>query len=196
MVDVGRRGRFRQRGIGRITSQPFRPDGGDIDLDASMDALAEARDGWCARPRAPADPGMAQAGHGRVLARRSQRVDGRSSAGDVGCGGGRRRACAADYSVLASAPTSSWPRPRTSPSWPTGRDRRPQPPRFGTTDLVGALRAATGQLRSTAGRRIVVLLSDCRATVPGDVLEAARALDELCIVAPADLPTRLVPWPC
>ena len=57
---------------------------------------------------------------------------------------------------------------------------------FGTTDLVGALRVATGQLqRSPAGRRIAVLLSDCRATVPGDVLGAARALDELCIVAPA-----------
>jgi Mg-chelatase subunit ChlD len=57
---------------------------------------------------------------------------------------------------------------------------------FGTTDLVGALRVATGQLqRSAAGRRIAVLLSDCRATVPGDVLGAAKALDELCIVAPA-----------
>ena len=57
---------------------------------------------------------------------------------------------------------------------------------FGTTDLAGALRVAGAQLqRSRAGRRIAVLLSDCRATVPGDVVAAARALDELCIVAPA-----------
>jgi uncharacterized protein with von Willebrand factor type A (vWA) domain len=57
---------------------------------------------------------------------------------------------------------------------------------FGTTDLAGALRAAGAQLqRSPAARRIAVLLSDCRATVPGDVVSVAKGLDELCIVAPA-----------
>ena len=57
---------------------------------------------------------------------------------------------------------------------------------FGTTDLAGALRVAGAQLqRSAAGRRVAVLLSDCRATVPGDVVAVARGLDELCIVAPA-----------
>jgi Mg-chelatase subunit ChlD len=57
----------------------------------------------------------------------------------------------------------------------------------GTTDLALALRAAGDQLRrSRAGRRLTVLLSDCRATVPGDFEGAARQLDELVIVAPAD----------
>ncbi len=57
---------------------------------------------------------------------------------------------------------------------------------FGTTDLALALAAAAEQLaRSRAGRRVTVLLSDCRATVPGDVTEAARALDELVVAAPA-----------
>jgi Mg-chelatase subunit ChlD len=57
---------------------------------------------------------------------------------------------------------------------------------FGTTDLAGAFDAARAQLaRSRAGRRITVLLSDCRATEPGDVAAAAEALDELVIVAPA-----------
>ncbi len=56
----------------------------------------------------------------------------------------------------------------------------------GTTDLAGALHAAGRQLaRSGAGRKITVLLSDCRATEPGDVVAAASALDELAIVAPA-----------
>ena len=36
----------------------------------------------------------------------------------------------------------------------------------------------------TVGRRIAVLLSDCRATVEGDVLVAAAALEELLIIAP------------
>jgi Mg-chelatase subunit ChlD len=56
---------------------------------------------------------------------------------------------------------------------------------FGTTDVAGALVAAADQLsRSRAGRKIVILLSDCRATVPGDIVGAARRLDELVIIAP------------
>jgi Mg-chelatase subunit ChlD len=56
---------------------------------------------------------------------------------------------------------------------------------FGTTDLAGALLAAGDQLsRTRAGRRITVILSDCRATVEGDVQAAARALDEVVILAP------------
>ena len=56
---------------------------------------------------------------------------------------------------------------------------------FGTTDLAGALQVAQLQLlRSRAGRRIAVLLSDCRATVDGDVAAAAGRLDELLIIAP------------
>ena len=56
---------------------------------------------------------------------------------------------------------------------------------FGTTDLSGALRTAHTQLaRSNAGRRIAVLLSDCRATVEGDVAQAAASLEELVIIAP------------
>jgi Mg-chelatase subunit ChlD len=56
----------------------------------------------------------------------------------------------------------------------------------GTTDLAGALHAAGQQLaRSSAGRKITVLLSDCRATEPGDTTAAAMALEELAIIAPA-----------
>ena len=56
----------------------------------------------------------------------------------------------------------------------------------GTTDIAAALVAARLQLEHTAARRrVVVLLSDCRATEPGDVEAAAGALDELVILAPA-----------
>ena len=55
----------------------------------------------------------------------------------------------------------------------------------GTTDLTGALFEAGRQLsRSRAGRKIAVLLSDCRQTEDGDVEAAAGALDELVIIAP------------
>jgi len=57
---------------------------------------------------------------------------------------------------------------------------------LGTTNLALALRAARTQLaRSSAARRLVVLLSDCRATTGGDPFAEARAVDELFVVAPA-----------
>ena len=50
---------------------------------------------------------------------------------------------------------------------------------FGTTDLARALRVARLQLeRSTAGRRLAIVLSDCRATAGEDPL-AGLGHDEL-----------------
>lgn len=40
--------------------------------------------------------------------------------------------------------------------------------------------------RARAGRRVVILLSDCRSTDDDDTLEVARTLPELIILAPAD----------
>ncbi len=57
----------------------------------------------------------------------------------------------------------------------------------GPTDLDFALTTARAQLeRSRAKRRLTILLSDCRATVGTDPLLAARMLDELAIIAPTD----------
>ena len=57
----------------------------------------------------------------------------------------------------------------------------------GTTDLAGALRAAADQLgRSRATRKIAIVLSDCRATVEGDVRASAATLSEIVVIAPRD----------
>jgi hypothetical protein len=57
---------------------------------------------------------------------------------------------------------------------------------FGTTDLAGALLTAANQLsRTRAGRKVAILLSDCRSTVDGDPVAAAKGLEELVIIAPA-----------
>ena len=56
----------------------------------------------------------------------------------------------------------------------------------GVTALATALGAAAEQLaRTRAARRVVVLLSDCRATDERDPVPAARGLDELLVLAPA-----------
>ena len=56
----------------------------------------------------------------------------------------------------------------------------------GTTALTAALGEAKRQVdQASARRRVVVLLSDCRSTDDVDAVPAARALDELVILAPA-----------
>ena len=55
----------------------------------------------------------------------------------------------------------------------------------GLTGLAGALdRAAETLARSRASRRVVVLLSDCRATDGVDPVPGAAGLTELLVVAP------------
>ena len=42
VLDVARRGPSRPRGVGRIAVAPYQPDAGDLDIDASAEALVEA----------------------------------------------------------------------------------------------------------------------------------------------------------
>lgn len=188
-LDIARRGPTRRRGVGRMVEQAYRPDGGDLDLDASMDALAEARasagalDPERLRVRGWRRPGLALC----LLVDRSGSMGGQPLATAAVAAAAIACRTPDDYSVLAfakdvvAAKSQDAPKPseRVVTDVLTLRG-------FGTTDVAGALRAAQEQLaRSRAGRRMAVLLSDCRATVPGDTAAAARGLDELVIVAPA-----------
>lgn len=190
VVDVARRGSARQRGVGRIETARFAPDAGDLDLDASTEALVDAR-----AVGAAVDPDRL---HVRrwvrprtalcLLVDRSGSMQGRPLATSaVAAAAAALRGHGQDYSVIAfagdglalKAQDAVVPVERVVDRILTLRGR-------GTTDLAGALRLAAGQLaRSHAGRKVVVLLSDCRATEPGDVRSAAAALDELVVVAPA-----------
>lgn len=186
MVDVARRGPLRPKGIGRLTTQPYRPDAGDLDLDASLEGLVghgrRGLDPADLRVRSWARPGTALC----LLVDRS---------GSMGGGPLATAAVAAAAIVTRS--------PRDCSVLAFGREVVVVKPQdidrpaeqvveavlslrgFGTTDVAGALFLAGEQLaRSRAGRRLTVLLSDCRATVAGDVERAARALDELVILAP------------
>jgi Mg-chelatase subunit ChlD len=189
MLGVARRGRARRRGIGRIETQPFQPEGGDLDLDASLEGIAEGRAGG-----RPPDPdrlrvrGWRRRGTGLCLVLdRSGSMGGEPLATAALAAAAVASRAPDDYSVLAFgrdvvvAKAQDSPKPAEAVVTDVLALRG-----FGTTDLAGALRIAGEQLaRSAAARRIAVLLSDCRPTVPGDVLAAARALDELCVVAPA-----------
>ena len=187
-LDLARRGPSVRRGIGKITSQPYRPDGGDLDLDASFEAIAESIAGGVAvdverlRIRSWATPDTALC----LVVDRSGSMGGKPLATAAIAAAAVAMRNPSSYSVLAfgneviavKGQGADKPGERVVTDLLSLRGH-------GTTDLAGALRVAAEQLsRSRAARKIAILLSDCRATVEGDALAAAAALSELVIVAP------------
>ena len=187
-LDLSRRGPAVPRGVGQLRTQRYRPDGGDLDLDASLDALVTARAERSAvdpddlRVRAWSTPGTAIC----LLVDRSGSMTGRPLATAAVSAAAVAWRSPGDYSVLSFGKDVIAVKSQDVPkSNERVIDSVLALRGFGTTDVAGALIAAADQLsRSRAGRKITVLLSDCRATAPGDVVGAARRLDELVIVAP------------
>jgi Mg-chelatase subunit ChlD len=190
VVDLARRGRTVRRGIGRLVGQPYRPDAGDLDLDASLEAVAVARGTGSAvraeelRVRGWARPETALA----LVVDRSGSMGGEPLATAAVAAAAVAWRAPADHSVLAfsnqvvvaKAQDAARPAERVVEDLLVLRGH-------GTTDVALALRTAGIQLaRSGAPRKICLLLSDCRANVPGDVDAAARMHDELWILAPEE----------
>ena len=188
MLDVARRGRSRPRGAGRIETTPYQPDAGDLDVDASTEAIVEARAAGTAidperlRVRRWVQPKTAVC----LLVDRSGSMGGRPLATNAVAAAAVAFRSPEDFSVVSFAKDSVVLKSQDgSTPVETIVDGVLSLRGHGTTDLAGALQIAGQQLaRSSAGRKIVVLLSDCRATEPGDVERAAAVLDELAIVAP------------
>ncbi len=183
-IDIGRDGKGDTRGVARLVPTRYLPDAGDLDLDRSLDAIAagslDANDltvtawkkqstAWC------------------LVVDRSGSMHGRPLATAALAAAAVAFRAGGDYAVLffgrdVVAAKAMWE--QRSPSCVL--DRVLSFRGHGTTDVARGLGAAADQFaRSPAARRITVLLSDCRQTEPGDLLTAARALDELVIIAPA-----------
>jgi Mg-chelatase subunit ChlD len=187
-LDLAKRGPASPRGVGQLRTQRYRPDGGDLDVDASLDALVSARAQGVAvdpddlRVRSWSTPGTAIC----LLVDRSGSMTGRPLATAAVTASAVAWRSPEDYSVLSFGKDVVAAKSQdVAKSNEQVIDSVLALRGFGTTDVAGALDAAAEQLsRSRAGRKIVVLLSDCRATTPGDVPAAARRLTELVIVAP------------
>lgn len=188
MVDLARQGPTARRSVGRLTRRPLERAPGDVDLDASMDELVAAR-----VARRPVDPaGLVASSWQRpdtavcLLVDRSGSMHGARLAS----------AALAAATVVLRAPTDSSVVAFAEDAVVLGAQGVPRDPEaivsdllrlrgFGVTDVGLGLRTAAAQLsRATAGRRLTVLLSDCRATSGGDPIPDALALDELAIIAP------------
>lgn len=187
-LDLARQEPADAPGIGKITPMPYRPDRGDIDIDGSMDELVAARSTGRAVDvdhvvvRAWARPATAWC----LLVDRSGSMHGAPLATSALAAAAIAARAETDYAVLSFArdviaPKAIWEVRSTDDVI----DRVLALRGHGTTDVASALLAAGAQLRASAApRQVAVLLSDCRATEPGDLIGAARTLDELVIVAP------------
>ncbi len=187
LIRVG--GAAPRRAVGRLATRPWRDAGGDLDLEASLEAVVEARAGNRAldphdlKVRTWARPTLAVA----MCVDRSGSMGGAPLAASALAAAAVTWRAPDDASVLAFSSevivvrSQDVARPVESVVSDVLALRG-----HGTTDVAGVLRAAAEQLRrSTATRKVTVLMSDCRANVPGDVVTAARDLDELLILAPA-----------
>lgn len=187
-LDLARQEPADAPGIGKVVTLPYRPDRGDLDIDASLDSLVQARaerrmiDAEELLVRAWAKPATSWC----LLVDRSGSMHGAPLATAALAAAAVAARAEGEYAVLSFgrdvvAPKAMW----ETRSDDDVIDRVLSLRGHGTTDLAGALLAAGAQLRaSSSPRRVVILLSDCRATEPGDAVAAARCLDELIIVAP------------
>lgn len=187
MVDVGRTGAALRPGLGRLGTSPVDRADGDVDVDRSLDALT------CWRRGGRPDREDLHVVHWQRPTTAVCLLVDRS-----GSMGGDRLATAAvaASSVLFRVPESCSVVAFAEQSVVVvSQDQHRSPDDvvvdllrlrgFGVTNLDLALRTAGSQLaRSSAGRRITVLLSDCRATTGPDPVAAAADLDELVVIAP------------
>jgi hypothetical protein len=197
-LDLAKRGPTRPRGVGRLETQRYRPDGGDIDIDASIEELVSSRSERRAvdpdelRIRAWTTPDTAIC----LLVDRSGSMGGEPLATSAVAAASIAWRAPNDYSVLSFGKDVVAAKSQDADKSNEGVVDAVLALRgFGTTDVAAALTAAGEQLsRSRAARKITILLSDCRATAHGSgeaesvagVAAAARRIDELLIIAPAD----------
>ncbi|GAB2932756.1 hypothetical protein GCM10027047_31400 [Rhodococcus aerolatus] len=181
----------RARGVSRMRT--VRADrGGDLDLDGSMDAVVAARAAGVApdledlRARQWGRPELAVC----LLVDRSGSMGGARLAAAALTAAACAWRAPGEHAVLAFSREVEVLRPMVSQR-PGGEvvDAVLGLRGHGVTALATALGAAATQLAaSRAERRVVVLLSDCRATDEVDPVPAAAGLPELVVLAPADDP--------
>lgn len=186
-MDLSRRAGPARRGVGKLRTRRAGDEAADIDIDASIDAIigrgtAMGVDPDELRVRDWAKPTTAMC----LVVDRSGSMGGKPLATAALFAASVAARQPDDYSVVMFSSEPVAVKSQDVPS-PTEKvvDAVLALRGHGTTDLTGALRAANVQLsRSTASRKVTVLLSDCRSTSPDGAEEMAMSLDELFIVAP------------
>jgi Mg-chelatase subunit ChlD len=188
VLDRARAGPAAMRGSSRLRPVRGAPDG-DLDLDATIDGVADAR----AQARAVTIDDLTTVHWARprtafaVVVDRSGSMTGARLAAAATVAAACALRAPQEHAVLSFAATPELIRPLVSDVTPAAVAERLLRLRgHGVTRLADALKAARGQLATArAHRQVVILLSDCRSTDDDDTVETARGLQELIILAPA-----------
>ena len=189
VLERARTGRVSMRGISRLRPVRGAADG-DLDIDASIEGISAARSQ--ARPVALDDLTTAHWARAHtafaVVVDRSGSMNGARLAAAATVAAACALRAPREHAVLSFAASVDLIRPLASDIAPgVVAERLLRLRAHGITRLSDALKAAGEQLApARARRRVVILLSDCRATDDDDTLQTARALPELIILAPAD----------
>jgi Mg-chelatase subunit ChlD len=189
VLDRARAGVPRGSGIGRLRRQSAEL-GGDLDVDASLEGLLEAR---AARHR-PTPDALVAVDWGRPELALCLLVDASGSMRGTRLAAAALTAAACalrapgDHAVLTFDRAVTIIRPMDSTRAPTAVVNDVLALRgHGVTSLTAGLVEAGQQLaRTRAHRRVVILLSDCRSTDDQDPTPVAQALPELLVLPPAD----------
>lgn len=192
VLDLTRTGRARSRGVGKLVRSKATIDGGDIDVDGSLDAMVAAR----SEGRPPAVDELVTTAWQKprtaicLLVDRSGSMNGQRLASAALAAAVCSWRAPVEFSVLAFGDKVVSIKELHQLKSPESVVAEVLALRgHGTTDVELALRAAQLQLAgSRASRKLTVLLSDAEVTTGGDPLPIAKALDELTILAPEDEP--------
>lgn len=190
VLEIAQAGPVRGRGTGKLASMPMDETGGDVDLDASLEPLQMAAASGTVpqvedlRVRSWAKPETAIC----LVIDRSGSMNGERLASAAVAAAAAAQRAPDDYAIVAFSDRAIVIKGR-------GQVRATEDVvndvfrlrGSGPTDLALALRTATAQLAgSGAGRKRVILLSDCRPTAGTEPEPECGAIDELHIIAPAD----------
>ena len=189
VIDIARRGRAAQGKVGRLRSLPLR-DGGDLDVDAAVESLAESGgslvDADMLRVIDWERPDTAVC----LVIDRSGSMKGEALASAALAAAAVALRAPAFHAVIAFSGTAEVVRSMVISAHASTDgvvDAVLSLKGHGTTNVSDGLRAAiTEHEAARCGRHLTVLLSDCRDRAIDEAAPFAQSLEELVIVSPAD----------
>jgi Mg-chelatase subunit ChlD len=189
VIDIARRGRAAQGKVGRLRSLPLR-DGGDLDVDAAVESLAESGgslvDADMLRVIDWERPDTAVC----LVIDRSGSMKGEALASAALAAAAVALRAPEFHAVIAFSGTAEVVRSMVTSAHASADgvvDAVLSLKGHGTTNVSDGLRAAiTEHEAARCGRHLTVLLSDCRDRAIDEAVPLAQSLEELVIVSPAD----------
>ncbi|MAG10369.1 MAG: hypothetical protein CL494_08180 [Actinobacteria bacterium] len=189
VIDIARRGRAAQGKVGRLRSLPLRA-GGDLDVDAAVESLAESGGSLVDADRLRVIDWERPDTAVCLVIDRSGSMKGEALASAALAAAAIALRAPAFHAVIAFSGSAEVVRSMVTSAHASADgvvDAVLSLKGHGTTNVSDGLRAAiTEHEAARCGRHLTVLLSDCRDRAIDKAVPFAQSLEELVIVSPAD----------